>query len=245
MRKYCCWVSSILIACMLISCSNSSEYLVTYPQEYTPAYCVENYIRADPNLIHLIAAENEIGRIEIPGGWGYYHAIKDVPMDEYLLLNKMVILSTNYYDIVKNKNNNALPELEILSFKIKTVEIIKKTYKSRGVDTLKYGSDCDIEVVSSFDGEKADQFQSNLIECLEKGNYQDWNTNNGLDWERVFGLCIRVTFDKYEYLVWDCHIFKNAGNNNFYILFHIPTDKSWHDICIPLNQDIVELVSHF
>ena len=125
-------LSIVLSVCLLMvllflpkSCSHSDEYIVTYPQKYITAYCEENYIRADPNLIHLIAAENEIGKIEIPGGWGYYRAIKDVSMEDYLVMTKVIMFGINGRDIVKNKNNDALPEQEILSYHIKKIEIYK------------------------------------------------------------------------------------------------------------------------
>lgn len=244
-------LSIVLSVCLLMvllflpkSCSHSDEYIVTYPQKYTTAYCEENYIRADPNLIHLIAAENEIGKIEIPGGWGYYRAIKDVSMEDYLVMTKVLMFGINGRDIVKNKNNDALPEQEILSYHIKKIEIYKNEKSLKElyhIDVLKLGNERVTEVISSFDGEKADRFQSDLIECLEKGNYKN---GDEITFD-IFELNIRITFDNYEYLVWDGGVIKSKEDNKLYIVFYKPTDGLWKNILIPLNNDIAELVPDF
>ena len=116
-------LSIMLLLNVLSSCVQKDNYIVEYPEMYTPTYCSENYIQADPNLVHLRAADNDLGRIDVPGGGARYCAIKDIPLDEYLLFDEYVMFAPLSYQIVKNKNNTALPVQEILSYKIKSVNL--------------------------------------------------------------------------------------------------------------------------
>lgn len=238
----------VLLASIFSSCSKSDEYLVTYPQEYTTSYCNDNYIQADPNLMYIRRADNDIGKIDIPGGYASYYAIKDVPINEYLVLDEAIIFAPLSYEIVKNKNNNDLLEQEILSYPIKSVQIYLKTgsIANDNIDKKRLGDDLVGEYISSIDGEKAVAFQSHLIESLEMGNYRKTGlAGDLLDVVEKNGnpICLRVIFENHENLVWDSGLFKQ--NDTYYIVFYTPYDSSdgeWVQNWLPINQELAELI---
>lgn len=259
MKKFliCLLAITTLLPCTLSSCSKvlrkADEYIVTYPENYTVDYCNENYIEADPNLLYLRVADNDIGRIEIPGGGARYRAIKDVPLDEYLMFDESIMFAPLSYKILKNKNNLDLPQQEILSYKIKDIKIYRQTYDTEiePVDKYKLGAKMVEEELSSISGEKTDAFQAHIIECLEQGNY---HKNYGKQYGYVFNpnivrsndrkVRLRVTFENYENLVWDTTIYEKK--NKFYIDFYTPSDSpdgGWLPNYIPLDEEFNEKIA--
>lgn len=237
----------VLLVCMFTSCSKSNEYLVTYPQKYTTSYCNDNYIQADPNLMYIRIADNDIGKVDIPGGFAKYYAIKDVPVDEYLVLNKSVIFAPLSYEIVKNKNNNDLLGQEILLYPIKSVQIYLKTNSTvNDINKKELGADLVGKYVSSIDGEKAVAFQSQIIENLTKGNYRATGlAGDLLEVVEKEGnpICLRVIFENYENIVWESGLFKQ--NDAYYIVFYTPVDShngEWIQNWLPISQELVELI---
>ena len=203
----CLLAITTLLPCALSSCSKvlrkADEYIVTYPENYTVDYCNENYIKADPNLLYLRVADNDLGKNNVKGKNGNFRAIKDVPLDEYLMFDEALLLYSLSYEIIKNKNNLDLPQQEILSYKIKDIKIYRQTYDTEiePVDKYKLGAKMVEEELSSISGEKTDAFQAHIIECLEQGNY---HKNYGKQYGYVFNpniakindhkLRLRVTF---------------------------------------------------
>ena len=78
----------LMIILLFTSCNKHQKNTVEYPKKFTVEYCIDNYITADPNLIYLVSADNEIGPFDVPGGSARYRAIMGVPVDDYLLLDQ-------------------------------------------------------------------------------------------------------------------------------------------------------------
>ena len=250
----CLLAITTLLPCTLSSCSKvlrkSDEYIVTYPENYTSDYCDENYIEADTNLLCLRLAENTIGKSNIKGNNGSYRAIKDVPLDEYLVFDNAITVLPFSYKILKNKNNLNLPQQEILSYKIKDVKIYLEA-NLEPVDRYKLWKKLVEEELYSISGEKADAFQAHIIECLEQGNY---HKNYGKQYGYVFTpdpiisnnhmVRLMVTFENYENLVWHTTIYEKK--NKFYIDFYTPSDSpdgGWLPNYIPLDEEFNEKIA--
>ena len=52
----------LLVLLVLVSCAPQYRFQATYPKGYTAEYFYSHYVQADPNLIHLYAAENDAGK---------------------------------------------------------------------------------------------------------------------------------------------------------------------------------------
>lgn len=243
MKKCISILSFMLIVCAFSSCAKKDEYIVNYPESYTVDYCVNNYIRADPLLVHLRASDNKIaGHIEIPGGVAYYRAIKDVPLDDYLLCDEAILFFAPLsHKIVKNKNNSNLPQQEILSYKIRSVILYYTNPDLDGSDKMKLGEKMMGEVIASIDGDGATAFQNHIIDCIETNNYK--KSNIAGDLYDVMNIHVRVVFENYENLVWDSVLCKQNGT--YYMVFHTPADSpdgGWIQNRIPINQELAELI---
>lgn len=236
----------LLFLNVLPSCSKLNNYLVTYPQDYTTSYCSENYIQADPNLMYLRSADNAIGTIEIPGGSASYYAIKDIPLDEYLLKDEAVLFAPLSYKIVKNKNNNNLPTQEILSYTVKSVTLYLVRNERNNIDKNNLGSDLVDEYVVSISGEEAIAFQSHIIECLENDNYRETGLGGDLldnVIENGKQVCLRISFEDYDNLVWDSNIYMQ--NDVYYIVFYTLSEETngyWVQNWLPLYEEFVKLL---
>lgn len=224
------------------SCNKHDNNIVEYPEMYTPAYCSENYVEADPNLIYTVSAENDIGRIDVPGGYARYYAIKDVPVDEYLLLDEAVMFAPLSYKIVKNKHNLDLPQQEIVSYKIKSVLIYSQSKDLDELDKKALGEKMVDEIVASIDGNDATAFQSHIIDCMQTKNYKEVGIAGDL--YDILNIRVRVVFENYENLVWDSSLYKQ--NDTYYILVHTYVDDSWgsgwKQNMFPINQKLAELI---
>ena len=231
---------------MFSSCTktdNTDEYIVNYPEYLTLDYCIDNYIKADPNLLYLRAADNDIGKTEIPGGYAKYCAIIDVPVDDYLLIDESILLALLPYKIVKNKYNLNLPQQEILSYKIKSVIIYSLPLDMYTINPEKrsMGEKMVQEIIASIDGNAATAFQNHIIDCIETNNYK--KTGIAGDFLERVNFNVRVVFEDYENLVWDSELRKQ--NDTYYILFHTPADSldgGWVQNWLPLNEEIAELI---
>lgn len=238
------WAFAILI--MFTSCGYEKEekekYIVDYPEIYTPEYCIENYINADPNLIHLVAADNAIGQIDVPGGSAEYVAIKDVPIDEYLLLDEAIMFAPLSNKVVKNINNLNLPQQEILSYDLESVIIYSIARDLDDTNEKKLGVEMISEIITSTDCDGATAFQNHIIDCIETNNYRKTGIAGDL-FEAVENIRVRVVFKDYENLAWDSGLFKQNGS--YYIVFYIPVDYpdgGWTQNWLPINQELVELI---
>lgn len=253
----CLLAITTLLPCTLSSCSKvlrkSDEYIVNYPEYLTLDYCIDNYIQADPNLLYLRAADNDIGKTEIPGGYAMYCAIIDVPVDDYLLIDESILMSLLPYEIVKNKYNVNLPQQEILSYKIKSVIIYSPPQDMYTInpDKRSMGEKMVQEIVASIDGNATTVFQNHIIDCIEKDNYhKDYGEQYGYVFNPTVAtsndrkICLMVTFENYENLVWNTTIYENK--NKFYIRFYTPSDSpdgGWRSNYIPLDEEFNEKIA--
>ena len=128
----------LMVLIVFSSCQKRENYVVEYPELYTPEYCTNNYIQADPNLLYIAYADNSIGRIDVPGGYARYYAIKDVPIDDFLLLDEAIMFDPLSYKIVKNKYNLDLTLQDILSYKIKSVLTYSQSKDLDNMEKLVY-----------------------------------------------------------------------------------------------------------
>lgn len=244
MKKITICLLFIFLLNVFSSCAGKDEYLVDYPEKYTTSYCSENYIQADPNLVHLRAADNDLGRIEIPGGGARYCKIKDIPLDEYLLLDQYIMFAPLAYKIVKNKNNTDIQVQEILSYKVKSVNIyLEAEKKNMSAEMRKLGLGLVEEYIATVDGADAEAFQSHLIECVEKGNYTKTGPGGYAFIRKDNNIVnLRVSFENYENLVWDSQI--KIKDDTYYIVFYTPYTSvgEWSSNYLPINQEMADLI---
>ncbi len=231
---------SILVM-LVTACNKHDDNIVEYPKMYTLEYCNKNYIEADPNLIYTVSADNDIGKIDVPGGYASYYAIKDVPIDRYLLLDEAIMFAPFSYKIVKNKYNSDIPRQEILSYKIKSVLLYSQSKNLDGSDKRALGEKMVGEIVASIDDNDAITFQNHIIDCIETNNYRKSGISGGI-YEVLESLHVRVVFENYENLAWDSGLFKQ--NDTYYITFYTPDDSDdgeWIQNWLPIKQELVEL----
>lgn len=242
-------ISLLLVAVMLLTILSSfnkhKKNVVDYPKIYTPEYCSENYIQADPNLIHLVSADNDIGQIDVPGGSARYYAIKDVPLDEYLLLDEAIMFAPLSFQIVKNRNKD-LPMQEVLSYEVKSLQLYSNLGDCK--DKKNLGTEKVYEYIALLESDSATVFQSHILECLETKNYKE--NEMGVPYDFVYyndsAISIRVTFSKYKNLVWDALIIELESEYFMYFYWFTIDEKhpdGYYDIIfIPLNEEIAELI---
>lgn len=237
----------ILFLMVFSSCKEQKKYQVDYPATITTEYLNENYIEADPNLIHLYCAENSTEKFEIPGGYGRYYAIKDVSMDEYLTLRKSILMVSPYeHIIVKNKK---LVNQEILSYELEKIEIYKfdiGAVTQENWETL--GNAYMSKSMVLLDSLEASSFQSYIIDCLETKKYCEHKTGEFYDQVSIdgFPVRIRISFAKYENLVWDAAI--RIRDDKYYVYFYwytkdkIHPEGYWDIIYLPISPEISALI---
>ena len=240
-----CFLISLALFHMLTSCRQREEraddYVADYPEMYTPEYCMDNYVGADENLIHVQAAENSIGKVLEYGVYYDFYAIKDVPMEEYLSVSTCAIMFDYPTDrIVKNKNLDR-SEQEILAWEIKSVEL----YWTRA------DASSSLEYVAALDSKEAALMQSQWIEYLENGKYKEkggiYNSiEKGEDTLYESVLRVRVSFSKYENIVWEAGIKEDDGE--YYVHFDWFTaheafpDGYFKYVYLPIGPALSELV---
>lgn len=235
-------LASVMLLSIFSSCNNQENNIVEYPELLTPEYCSANYIEADPNLIYLVSADNSIGKIDVSGGYASYYAIKDVPFDDYLLLDEAIMLAPLSYKIVKNKNNMDLSQQEILSYETESLIIYSISDDLSEFDKRDLGNKMVGEIISSANDNDTIAFQKHIIDCLETKNYKTAGIA-GDAYEPVEGIHLRVIFECYENLAWDSGLYKQ--NDTYYIVFYTPTDNlndGWIQNWLPINQEIVRLM---
>lgn len=225
----------------ITSCSNS-KWEADYPDGYTYEYLTGNYTRADPNLEHMHIAENGLGPFErSPSGYASYWAIKDVPVEEYLVMCNASLLSS-IVQLVKSKQDEP-PSYEVLEWDIERVELIVVNYNAHKLDT-RYGKDRVYHQLGKLNDESVSEMQEYIQECLDTENYYEYIDKDfqqvKIDGKNIF---IRVFFKKYENIVWDANISEVDGN--YYIQFWIydetipEADDNWgkyHSVRMPLNE---------
>lgn len=239
-------IITLLFQSLCCGCAPKTEdlgYEAVYPELYTPEYCYENYVEADPGLIHLCSAKNSLDRFEIPGGYGYgyYYAIKDVPMEDYLALKVIqAFVSPFNHSIVRNKNAD-MPVQEILSYKLKGIDL----YTRASVDDKDWsslGKEYIGECVASLDSSSATSFQAHIIDCIENGNYTDSQRSDNFDlvlYENK-SLHMMAYFEEYENLAWSGLIIKIEGQ--YYLYFFYRTADIYKNIYLPLSDEIVSAI---
>ena len=249
----CCLLMILLLFYLLTACKGAKGYKVDYPDYYTPEYCYENYIDADPNLIHLFCSENSIGTYRNTGFFDTYYAIKDVLLDEYLCIRRInVLFNTGIGDvqIVRNKKTG-LSEQEILTLNYKSVELYWQGRESppNSKTWFSIGSNKVQETIASLSGTDAANFQSHIVRVLESGKCEEV----GSPFYRFVTkepegnlLFIRVVFEEYENLVWETAIRESDGKYYMYFYWYTADEDHpegfWDIIYVPLSEEISELI---
>lgn len=233
----------------------NEPFTVEFPEEYSLEYINDHYIEADPGLMYLAASENNFGEVKIPGGKATYRAIKNIPLDEYLVFDERTMDDKYSYQIFKSKEKTELPDLEILSYALKEIEIyVVANIRTDNVQKAMLGNDRVKAHIASAEGDEVDAFQKDLAYCLETGNYKIGQESVSLkattrtvtdgNVKSVLAVILRVTFEEYENLVWDAVIFETDGQ--YYYPCHIQNSEDsskWNVVYVPLNQTLSELLS--
>ncbi len=255
---YICVLS--LLCASLSSCSDSK---MDYPEIYTPEYCYENYVQADPHLNYLYSAKNSIGsfREDSSPSTHNFFGIIDVPLEEYLSDIIFTFMSGTEEQIFKNKN---VTEEAILDYNIEKVELFWRL--SLSFDELKErnkitsaGKYTYYEHIETLDDGAS--FQEYIAECIDKGDYLQFIHGGIIDpnepsmenikdtvitsygTQETIVVKIRVYFSDYENLVWDTGVVY-FDDGDFYMGGAVFSTEfqSYSQIFIPLPQDIEDII---
>lgn len=260
MNKICCVAYTVIVIMCISSCSSRETYKAEYPEFFTPEYCYQNYVDADPNLTYLICARNGIGRHEENRHVDRYYAIKDIPVDKYLCSFRNSIMFSKYLDaqILKHKD---LHEEAILDYAVTELEIYWGWLDSfeHERDMYNIGNDKVCESLVSTDAKDFQEYLCSTVELIVNNEFYEGisslppitkqYTQDGVASELV--LQLRVYFTEYDNLVWDaqlcCDETKSYGAY-FYLRFNLPTyfDESYsygyREVYIPLPENIASLI---
>ena len=254
----------ILIIILLLPCMTSCGYIkLYYPKELTNEYCMQNYCYADPNLNFLSCDINSAdGYSNIEGTSFCFKAIKDVPIEEYLVARHNTIFDKNkYYNVVKNRAMG-LNNLEILTYEIESIEIFKRTaVPQTDVALRKLGTMCYDEQIALLTDDQTDAFIEHLKTALETKDYEDRGPKEpdlGLVRYQIECYCIRVHFSEYKNLVWDSYISMQNGTYGIGMYLMNPAyleseeakldlraqifESPWFNIRIELPEELADLI---
>ncbi|MBE6597111.1 MAG: hypothetical protein E7641_05515 [Ruminococcaceae bacterium] len=218
-------IDVLLVIIISFTACNNEEYIVEYPEKYTAEYCLSNYVKADPNLIHLRSADNSLGTINKYGLYFEYYAIKDIPLDEYLCVQSYGLLSGGSDAEIFRYEDLEISEPEILSYKLKSAKLYWNFDNNVSENFPTLGAVNVYQDVVSID---AEYLQSYIRKAIDEENYVVDNSkftpvlkritvNNGR-LSTDIGLTIMVHFEKYENIVWCCSIDK--FNGEYYLCFY-------------------------
>lgn len=219
---------------MLSSCQKGKPFEMEYPEIYTANYCLENYVEADPNLVYLYAAKNEIGGSGVGIG-KYYHfsGIKDIPLDKYLAAwgNEWMNQNKCFY-VMQNKKT--LDEQAVLDYSIEKIELF--WHKNPWGDdeeekwTLNIGEMVYFEHMYTFEKNEILDFQTYLRNAINTNSFKDASS---ISFKRIsqhytndYGqtgditVSMRVYFSEFENLVWDSEIYRLSDDGKLYFSMH-------------------------
>lgn len=260
-RRIYIFALAVLLSVSFASCAPDYRFQAIYPDGYTAKYFYDNYVQADPNLIHLYAAENDAGKYEYCGRYWRYYAIKDVSVDEYVCYSEdhsMLDPSFQSY-IARNKSLN-VSDAEILSYGIKGAELYwrSNSYFRDASDKMEaLGANVYYERIASID---ALAFQNHLRTHIIGGNYElkpqlapVYINKPFVDHEHVksqLTLNIRVYFSDYENIVWDGAVVTLNGEEDMYYvkyqMFTVTDDVPegfYKSVYVPLDESVSKLIS--
>lgn len=245
----------VILAIILTSCIAQDSYETKYPEYFTPRYCYENYIEADPNLVYLDADESTVGQFVKNATSDTYFAIKDISINKYIARSRMQLMVSGYEPcVMKHKD---ITEEAILSYKPQKAELFWQTimpYEDH--NTIRsIGKNVLYESITSVDAELLQNYILDIVsasdnECIRedlKGlssiskQYTQQYGSPG-----ILLLTLRVYFSEYDNLAWDTRIYSDG--NKYYMSFFVfvtrdtASDGYYNEVFFPLPDNVVALI---
>ncbi|MFA5561814.1 MAG: hypothetical protein WDA00_04160 [Eubacteriales bacterium] len=217
--KRVCSIGLVLVL-LCTSCFPKRGNSYEYPEDFTPAYCVENYEHVDPNLSYLQSHPRVRGKIRLSSSTFYFAALKDVALNDFILLIDHIgsfMRTTRYISVVRRKGNQTDP---IQDWTVKKVELFWKNRRLNhlGMDNdvweraLHYGIDDFYESLQVIDNETMrDEIVSYArTESFREADYQGkhYLPSEIVAYNDRF-LAVRIYFEESENIVWNALIWKN------------------------------------
>jgi len=266
-----CAILWLIVLSVLTSCSNKEKpYAAEYPEWFDHEYVEENYEPADPNLVHIQCSTNRVhregayGKYDLNSYLNNFYAIKDVPMNDYLLR----VLEPQWYSygerLYRIKRDGGAKQ-ETLTWEIKSAELY---WGSADIYTP---SSRDLRGTASYyqQAQELDTaaFAAYFRKCVEAQDYishpfsyPNQSANQRADENfrppiKISGfesedevhpttliLRLRVHFAEYENIVWDTDII-NVGEA-CYAVYWLPSEDTadgdeaseFRKVLIPLSD---------
>ena len=245
----------LVLTLFLIGCQPTvTLYTMTYPEQYTPEYCNENYER-EYHLMYLHGATNVVGDTyhSHKGYWNYYFGLENIPLDDYLgvkarpapftvgpsiAYNIYVVKNKNceediLFDCVAEKAELYIPDAvlgECVYLRDKKAEEIDQEVSEFG--KIRISGD-PIELTD------AENIRQYICDSIQNGNYY-----SGSQIEVYSGgssdVLIRITFEKYDNLVWDAYIHTNINGEHYILL----TQFGYIPIPDTIKDDVDKMISN-
>lgn len=247
----------IFASLLITSCAKKQSYICDYPGMYTLEYCSENYTRFCHNLKALVVAKNYIGEQRTDK----YYAIKDVPLEKYLVMTPRPVIFGSVYSVYLCQNINC-SDFPIVDYTAIKAELFWEEPEGVYDDTedpddirASWGTCVFYESVAEVN---AQEFQDYICSAIESKNYYKLNCRNLVtkyidrnvnQATKLVYLSVRVYFSEYENLVWDACVVSVEGY--YYITISVPKEEiddtaygNYIDIQIPVTDDILRIIEN-
>ncbi len=211
----------LVLVLLCTSCFPKRENSYEYPEDFTPAYCMENYEYVDPNLTYLHSYRRMRGKTRPSASDLYFSALQDVELNDFILLIKhdgnSMFRGAHYAEVVRRKGNQTDP---IQDWTVKKVELFWKNSRLNhlGRDNnlwervLHYGTEDFHESLQVIDNETMrDEIVSYArTESFREADYQGkhYLPSEIVAYNDRF-LAVRIYFEESENIVWNALIWKN------------------------------------
>ena len=263
MKKILCFVLCISFV-FLFSCA----YKADYPDTFTSEYCYNNYVMANPNLrltCDAKIAKNRVkDKVYVPQGGTYedlsdgrdpaiydannyiFRAIKNIPMDKYLLQARPIIFDTSKDVLIKNKDYHKDPIFDYNAILAEIVWEGSENYISVAKIDVKAIKKVICEAIKS---ENYLELEKKII--IKKEYTPERKFFNSEPKTDNLYLNLEITFEEYESLIWVGRIFKNE--NKYYLRCYIETGETVEEkykegdlykaVYVELPEDISSIIA--
>ncbi len=256
-RKISLLCAAVFVLLSLSSCGPDYRFQATYPEGYTATYFSQQYVQADPNLVHLYASENDAGQYELNGRYWQYYTIKDTPVEEYVCYSEdFWMLDPGFSSYVARNKDMEMTDSEILSYKMSGAELYwydPSPFKDGSHKMEALGEKICYEIVDHID---AAAFQTHLRTCVDEKNYvtiqnaigyirKEFVNDEGV--KSTLSLKIRVHFTDYENIVWDGYVVMQDGV--YYVNYPLFTvtdtfpEGYYKNVYVPLDESVSQVIA--
>ena len=203
-------------------------------------YIEENYVTADPNLVHIETEQEILSGLHLD----VYYTILGIPMEQYVVKKEVpfsIWKNDSYHAIMLKKSD--VTEEPIFDWTYKSVELFVTNQPAYYLNSFKdsmqsihrLGKDIYYSHYATIDSQV---FKTYLTQSMESGTYGDPSNLDLYD-----NLLIRVSFVEYENMVWDGALYRHVETDTFYLRIYLAgEDGNYTEKMLPLPAEIVALI---